>query len=131
MIPEVKEYTYTPGKCNIGKQEIKRRFRIGYIGLGLMIILILCIELLHLPSFVRFFLFIPAFYAVSGFVQAFNKFCYVYGLKGVASLMGRRKFQNVADEVYAKEDRKKAFTIIVITTIVSATITILYFLLTK
>jgi hypothetical protein len=130
MIPETKEYQYKPGTCNLGKQEINRRFRIGYVGLSLMIVFIVCIEFFHLPSFIKIFLFIPAFYCVSGFIQAFNKFCYIYGLKGLASLTGRKKFQNVSDEAYAKADRKKAFTIITITTLSSIFLTILYILLT-
>jgi hypothetical protein len=131
MIPETKEYIYLPGTCNLGKQEINRRFRIGYIGLGLMIALILSIEIFHLPSFIKIFLFIPAFYSVSGFIQAFNKFCYIYGLKGIASLTGRKKFQNVTDETYAKADRKKAFTIITITTLSSIFLTIMYILISS
>ncbi|MFZ1676279.1 MAG: hypothetical protein WAT91_03345 [Saprospiraceae bacterium] len=126
MIPETKEYHYKPGTCNLGKQEIDRRFRIGFIGLGLMIILIISIEFFRLPSFYKIFLFLPAFYSVSGFVQAFNKFCYIYGLKGIASLTGRKKFQDVSDEAFAKADHKKAFFIITITTLSSAALTILY-----
>ncbi len=129
MIPGTKEYQYKPGTCNLGKQEINRRFRIGFIGLGLMIILILSVEFFHLPSFIKIFLFIPAFYGVSGFIQAFNKFCYIYGLKGIASLTGRKKFQNVSDEAFVKADRKKAFTIITITSLISVVITIVYILL--
>jgi hypothetical protein len=131
MIPETKEYSYLPGTCNLGKQETNRRFRIGYIGLGLMIILIICIEFFHLPSFIKIFLFIPAFYSVSGFIQAFNKFCYIYGLKGLASLTGRKKFQVVSDEAYAKADRKKAFAIIAITALSSLVITVFYIVLSS
>ncbi|MGB4849252.1 MAG: hypothetical protein WBP41_15110 [Saprospiraceae bacterium] len=129
MIPETKEYHYKPGTCNLGKQEIDRRFRIGFIGLGLMIILIISIEFFRLPSFYKIFLFLPAFYSVSGFIQAFNKFCYIYGLKGIASLTGRKKFQNISNEAYAKADRKKAFGIIMITTLSSLVLTVFYIVL--
>ncbi|MEP6793054.1 MAG: hypothetical protein ABJB16_01920 [Saprospiraceae bacterium] len=131
MIPETKEYTYQPGTCNLGKQEINRRFRIGFIGLGLMIILMLSITFFHLATIYKIFLFIPAFYSVSGFVQAFNKFCYIYGLKGVTSLTGRKKFEHVSDEIFFKADRKKAFAIITITALSSAAMTILYILLSS
>ncbi|MGB3081333.1 MAG: hypothetical protein WBB31_19780, partial [Saprospiraceae bacterium] len=87
---------------------------------------ILSITFYHLPSFYKIFLFLPAFYSVSGFIQAFNKFCYIYGLKGIASLIGRKKFMDVSDEAFAKADRKKAFSIIAITALSSAALTILY-----
>jgi len=131
MTQEVKEYLYKPGTCNIGKTEIKRRYKIGFIGLGWMIFVILVIELFNLPSFFKIFLFIPAFYFTSGFIQAFNKFCYVYGLKGVASLVGRKKFQDVSDEAFFKADRKKAFIIITFVTLSSVALTILYFLISR
>ena len=131
MTPEAKEDHYQPGTCNIGKTEVRRRYKIGFLGLGTMIIMILMIEFFHLPSFLKIFVFIPAFYSISGFIQAFNKFCYVYGLKGVASLVGRKKFQKVSDAENFKADRKKAFNIIAIVTLNSVALTILYFLLSR
>ncbi len=131
MIPETKEYTYQPGTCNLGKTEINRRFSLGFIGLGAMVVVILINTFFHLPSFFKLFLFIPAFYSVSGFIQAFNKFCYVYGLKGLASLKGRKIFIDVSDEENFKKDRKKAFSIIAIVTLSSVAMTVLYFMVSS
>ena len=120
---------YIPGSCNIGPEEIKRRFRVGYTGLVLMVLLILCIKWLHLPHTVRLLLFLPAFYMLSGFLQAFGKFCYIYGWKGISSLTGRRKFRNITDETYLKQDRNRAIKFMMLVTLSSILLTAIYYLL--
>ncbi len=123
------ENTYSPGSCNIGPEEVKRRYRIGFTGLALMAVYVLCVEWLDLQRIVKLGLFFPAFYAVSGFLQAVRRFCFVYGWKGVASLGGRRKFKHVTDEVYLRQDRNMAITFVVIVTLGSVILTVVYFLL--
>jgi hypothetical protein len=124
----VEQTQYKPGSCNIGSDEIKRRYTIGYSGIFLIIVFILFIELLHLPRVYRLGLFVPAFYTFSGFVQGYNKFCFVYGWKGIASLAGRRKFISVSDKINLKRDRMMAIRIVTIVSIFSAILTTLYFI---
>ncbi len=124
----VEEIHYKPGSCNIGSDEIKRRYNVGYSGIALIIVFILFVELLHLPRVYRIGIFIPAFYAFSGFVQGYNKFCFVYGWKGIASFRGRRKFISITDEMNLRRDRKNAIRIVVIVTICSTMLTALYFI---
>ena len=129
MNKEIEETRYIPGVCNIGQIEVRRRFRIGFVGLALMVAWILTIELLKLPSLFKLGLFIPAFYTLSGFLQAFGKFCFIYGWKGVSSFAGRRKFENIAEKEYQKKDRKRAESFIMIVTFSSVIITAIYILL--
>jgi hypothetical protein len=126
---ETKDDAYKPGSCNIGKSEVRRRFRIGFTGLALMILLILFIHWFHLPSVARLGLFIPAFYAVSGFIQAFMKFCYIYGWKGIMSLTGRKKFEKVNEPEYVRKDRRKATLLVLIVTCSAMLLTLIYFFL--
>jgi len=129
MIQENERYAYQPGTCNLGKVETGRRFRLGFIGLGSMMLIGILVEGLHLPRPYRLILFIPAFYAFSGFFQGYKRFCYVYGFKGVMSLTGRKKFQNVTDDLYLKKDRKTAQVILSLTIVCSVIITAIYFFL--
>jgi len=123
------ENTYSPGSCNIGPEEVNRRYIIGFTGLVLMAVYILCVERLDLPRILKLGLFFPAFYGVSGFLQAIRRFCFVYGWKGVTSLSGRRNFKKVTDEVYLRQDRKTAITVILLVCLGSAVIAGLYFIM--
>lgn len=120
---------YIPGSCNIGREEIRRRYRIGYIGIVFALIVAIFIHLTNAHRIWKLFLFIPVFYSVSGFIQAVNKFCYFYGLRQVFSLDGIRKFTKVKDEQLIKRDRKKAIQIVMMVTICSVAITAIYYLL--
>lgn len=122
---------YTSGKCNIGPVEIKRRYRIGYIGLILMILFILIAEIFGIPGLWKLLIFIPAYYSFSGFIQARKKFCYVYGYKGVYSLKGRQTFTRVSDEDSVRADRKTVFEIVSMVIAGSAIVTAVYYYLSN
>ncbi len=123
------EEAYIPGTCNIGKVEIRRRYRIGYTGLTIAIIMGVIIELTEAHPYWKFLVVIPVFYSVSGFIQAWKKFCYLYGFMQVFSLNGRRTFTKVRDESYVKEDRKTAIQIVSLVFLVSLMITFAYYFL--
>jgi hypothetical protein len=118
---------YKPGSCNIGPVEIRRRYRIGFIGLGAAIVMALMIIILDLPAYTRWFLFAPVFYGVSGFIQAQHKFCYIYGFQGVFSLTGKKKFSRSKEEKDIIKDRQTARKLLLLITIISAILTILLY----
>jgi hypothetical protein len=124
---QIKE-VYVPGNCNIGPAEIKRRYRIGYLGLFLMTVFIVVAEVFHIPHMMKLFLFAPTFYALSGFFQAWQKFCFVYGWKGVFSIIGNRKYSKVTDE-NRLQDRSMAIRLVTRITLGSSLITLLYYFL--
>lgn len=119
---------YIPGSCNIGKEEIRRRYRIGFIGLVIALILAIVLYLTNADRTWKLLVFMPVFYSVSGFIQAVNKFCYFYGFRHLFSVNGIRNFTKVKDEQLIDKDRKKATQIVLLVTICSVIITALYYL---
>src|SRR5688572_27810159 len=107
------EGQYIPGHCNLGKAEIRRRYRIGFIGFALAIVIMLIIQFTDAARIWRFLIFIPVFYGVSGFIQATKKFCYVYGFRQVFSLEGIRSFKKINDQDFVKADQRTAMKIVV------------------
>jgi hypothetical protein len=127
MQKEIEVNEYLPGTCNIGPDEVRRRYRIGFIGLFLMIVYILFVKWLDLPDIYKLGLFIPAFYCVSGFLQAIKKFCFVYGWRGLSSLSGMRKFQTIKGKNFLKQDRRTAINFVLIVTFCSIVLTAIYY----
>ncbi len=119
---------YVPGVCNIGPDEVKKRLRIGYIGLALMIIFIISARLFDFPSVWKLALFAPTAYAVSGFLQAMQRFCFMYGFFGLFGFGGKRS--RVKDDLKAKLDKSKALKLIGQIFLISTTITLLYYYFT-
>jgi hypothetical protein len=130
-LQEAESGQYTSGKCNIGPVEIKRRYRIGYIGFILMICFIAFAEIFRVPGLWKLLIFIPTFYSLSGFIQAWKKFCYVYGYIGVFSLKGRKSFTRVSDEISIREDRKTVLKIVSWVLAGSVLVTALYYFLSE
>ncbi len=97
----------------------------GYAGLAGVILVIAGIELLHLPPVTRLVVFIPALFLFSGFLQANQKFCLLYGAFGVFSISGKRV--KVTDETKLNKDRKKALKIILLVLLGSAGLALTYF----
>ena len=124
---QIKE-VYVPGNCNIGPAEIKRRYRIGYLGLFLMVVFIILAEVFQIPQLMKLFLFAPTFYALSGFLQARQRFCFLFGLVGIFSLTGKRS--RVNNQEQKQKDRQKAIWLILQIFIGSLVITLLYYGLT-
>jgi hypothetical protein len=122
------EAKYIPGTCNLGPAEIRRRYRIGYLGLALACIVILIIHFFDLPKAYRWLIFPPLYYSFSGFIQARHRFCYLYGLYGVFSITGRKHIQHV-DKEFVNKDRMTAYKIIFYTLVSSLLFTVVYYLL--
>ena len=121
---------YIPGRCNLGRAEINRRYRIGVTGLIASIAVIVLFEIIRPNPAWKLMLFIPVFYALSGFIQAGKKFCYFYGISHVYTTEGIKTFTPVKEEPYRDKDRRAAYNIISLTFLGSVIITLLYFFLT-
>ncbi len=116
---------YIPGQCNIGPEEIRKRNRIGYIGLALMIAFIIVAEVYQISQEWKLFLFAPTAYALSGFIQARHKFCFIFGYFGLFNTSGKRT--RVIDGIQLHKDRLKALTIVGQIFTGSVIITLLYY----
>lgn len=122
---------YIPGTCNLGQEETNRRWRIGYLGTAIALIMILLIELTNQPQWTRLLIFIPVYYALSGYLQARQKFCYLYGLRGVFSVAGRQQFGKVEDEAAMQKDRQLVYSLIAKILAGTILITAIYYFLPK
>ena len=74
---------YIPGICNINHQEIKRRRNAGYFGLVLFVAVALPLVLVEINHWARLIVFVPAFIAAIGLMQAQQKFCVSYAASGL------------------------------------------------
>ena len=79
----------------------------------------------HLPQLWKLVLFAPAVYALSGFLQARQKFCFLFGFFGVFSLTGKRS--RVFDVHQLQKDRAKALLLVTQVFFGSLLITLLYY----
>jgi len=102
--------------------------RIGYIGLVLMILFVFLAEFYAFPQIWKIGLFAPAVYAFSGFIQARQRFCFLFGFIGVFSIAGRKA--RVGDDLKIKKDRNKALGIVAQVFISSLLVTLVYYFLT-
>ena len=118
---------YVAGQCNIGAPEIRKRKRIGFIGATLSLLFIILSEWLDIPQVYKLGLFAPTVYAATGFLQARQQFCLLYGLAGVSHTGEKRAA--VRDKASRNLDRRKALAIIVNATLLSAAVTMAYFFL--
>lgn len=119
---------YVPGNCNIGPEEIYRRRRIGYLGLAGMAIFIIIDINFQLQQIWKSVLFAPTVYALSGFLQARQKFCFMYGIFGIFSFSGKKS--RVREDLQMKKDRTKALWLIAQIFIGSVVVTLVYYSLT-
>lgn len=104
------ETNYIPGICNINPAEIKKRRMAGHIGLAASAIFIILAIVGGLDWYIRLFLFIPAFVAATGYLQAKNKFCVGYAGAGKQHADNGEVETITADDAL-KADKRKAQTI--------------------
>jgi hypothetical protein len=76
----------------------------------------------------RLLVFPAIFVALSGFIQAHQRFCYRYGWKGVFSFSGQRQFESIEDAAMRRRDRRMALKLIGIITFGSSVLTLAYYL---
>lgn len=118
---------YIPGECNIGPGEITKRIRMGYFGLAGVILLIAGIQLLDLSANTRLLIFFPALFMFSGFLQANQKFCLLYGAFGIFNITEKR--ERIFDRKQLYKDRIKALKIVMLVAMGSSALALTYFLI--
>ncbi|MDZ4749175.1 MAG: hypothetical protein SH808_11860 [Saprospiraceae bacterium] len=92
-----------------------------------MIVFIILAETYHVQQIWKLALFAPTVYALSGFIQARYKFCFVFGFFGLLSMAGKRSRVKDADQL--TKDRAMAFRILSQVIFGSSLITLLYYFL--
>ena len=79
---------YIAGKCNIGKNEIRKRYILSVFGFILTGLLTFFIVYLNLNSIYGFLVFISLVIGFEGFYQGHFKFCAGLAAEGVYDLTG-------------------------------------------
>ena len=98
---------YIPGMCNINPKEIAQRRMIGHIGFGITLVLTALLVGFSVDAVFRVVVFIPAFLAATGYLQARNKFCVGYaGAKQHHADDG--DVVTISDDAALAADKKKA-----------------------
>ena len=105
-------YTYVPGSCNLGKQEIRRRQLVALIGLLLTISSLIGLITTDAPNSARWGLFVPLMVFSVGFIQSRKKFCLAYGFMGTFNLGKLGDLSRVQSPEDRKADRKTALAIL-------------------
>jgi len=103
---------YTPGVCNIGNGEVRRRQLVAIIGYALALASFVTMISTNAAQCARWGLYLPLLVGSIGFVQARKKFCLAYGFMGTFNFgkLGQiSKVQSVDDK---KQDRITALTIL-------------------
>lgn len=96
---------YQPGEKNIGNREKKKRYAIGFGGLGAAFLIIAFKILLRMPDTTTLILFLPLVLAFEGFYQGYFSFCAAFARQGIYDISetgGKRK--EVSDSTDRKQD---------------------------
>ncbi len=102
---------YRPGVCNIGPAEIRRRRRIGYLGLAGALALGGVLLAVDAPEVARLTIALPVAGALSGFLQARLRFCAGFGMAGLRNMGDLGEQVLVEDTAARAADRRKALQI--------------------
>jgi hypothetical protein len=126
---ETKSGQYIPGDCNIGSVEIARRRNVGWFGAAITVIVWALFIIFHVAAPWRLFLFLPATFSASGFLQAYLHFCSGFGMQGVFNF-GEELYKttSVEKEEFKEADRKKALQITVYSTSIGVVVALMAFL---
>ena len=106
------EVQYSPGSCNIGKGEVRRRQIVALVGLFFTAVTLLTFSTVDTPTEIRLGIFFPLMVASVGFVQSRSKFCLAYGFAGTFNVGKLGDIKRVASKEDRAADRKTALVIL-------------------
>ena len=118
---------YQPGVCNIGKDEIRQRYALAFMGFMAAAALVSSIILYHLPRWSLIASFIPLVLGFEGFYQARFRFCAGFAAKGIYDTGDSKK--KVTDPKDHHKDMQKAKQIHLYSIVSTVMITVFVYLL--
>lgn len=80
--------SYRPGVCNIGRNEIRKRYASGVIFLFVGGILVALVSALSLPKLSVFLCVVPLFLSAEGFIQGYFRFCAGFAARSIFDFSG-------------------------------------------
>ena len=114
---------YTPGTCNIGPDEIKRRKTFAIAGFVFFLISLFGALGPHATHLTRLGVAIPAILFATGLVQARKKFCLAFGFAGTFNFSKVGKINKVASAQERSADRATALKILLHSLLIAAAMT--------
>ena len=99
---------YEPGVCNIGPDEIARRWQAGHVALLATVGLLGGLQVIGAPPIARALVALPAAGAASGYLQARLRFCAGFGGQGVFNFGALGQQAEVVDDAAKAADRRMA-----------------------
>jgi hypothetical protein len=119
---------YQPGTCNIGEAEIQRRQRAGWGGTTVffLVLFFLMMAKVGQPAW-YLILFLPAFAASAGFVQAAYRFCFYFGFASLFNFDQAGERHHIADAAARRQDRAKALRILALSALIAVVVTLVVF----
>jgi len=109
----ISSQAYTPGVCNIGPAERRKRRMGGIAGTVATLLILSGLLIAGGPIWWRLILIIPAAGAATGFLQDAMHFCVGFGMKGIYNVINSAGVvDNVELEAYRLKDKQKAQQIV-------------------
>lgn len=121
--------TYTPGVCNIGPAETRRRRTAGFIGLAVAVVFLVLAFALSWPAWVRLLVALPVALAATGFLQSAFRFCVHFGTRGLFNFGEVGTHEAVHDAEHRRKDQRKAALVVVLTLLITMLVAIIAFLI--
>lgn len=123
MIDSVIE-TYYPGKCNIGQEEIKKRYKAGLAGFIIFVIFLIFLSVFKLNYLFFILLAFPLFLGFIGFYQGYKRFCVANAVTGLYVFSDNKK-GSIKDKIAHRIDLKTAVILITYSFISAAVVTMI------
>ncbi len=82
---------YEPGVCNIGKNEIKKRYELAVSGFFLTALLFFLLYFYNFSAVWFVVLFVPLMFGFEGLYQGYLHFCAGFGMSGKYDFSGTKK----------------------------------------
>lgn len=99
---------YRAGACNIGHEEIRRRWRFGHQVSIFALVLYAVLVLLHVPPLLRLVVAAPVAVSAACYLEAAFRFCVRFGMNGLFNFGGLGSQGTVADPAARARDRRRA-----------------------
>ena len=112
MSMKMSDATYIPGRCNLGKSEVRRRQLVGLVGLFFSLSSLFGLIAVQARQQTRLGIFLPLMLASVGYVQSRSKFCLAYGFAGTFNLGKLGDISRVSDPIDRAADRANALKIL-------------------
>jgi hypothetical protein len=121
--------SYRPGVCNIGKNEVRKRYATGLVGLIIAGALVYTITLFSLPAWALLVSFFPLFLNAEGFLQGYYRFCAGFAARSMFDFSGSSSEKGkVTEEEAHRLDMRKARRINLYSLVTAAAVTAIIYL---